>query len=146
MPTFKAVRNPDRCPSHPGAVLSDILDDFKMPKAEISQRLGISRQHLYDILAERKSLSPNVAALIGKMFGGGIGTLISPRTSIQLSDGGRFLLFHSVQSSCSKTSISEKLPSFVTKTSFKLKAWLAIIKSSGAIILPRLSRSARVVP
>jgi antitoxin HigA-1 len=62
MPTYKAVRNPDRCPSHPGAVLSDILDDFKMPKAEIAQRLGISRQHLYAILAERKPLSPNVAA------------------------------------------------------------------------------------
>ena len=74
MPTFKTVRNPDRCPSHPGAVLTDILDNYKMAKAEISQRLGISRQHLYDILAERKPLSPNVAALIGKMFGGGVGT------------------------------------------------------------------------
>jgi antitoxin HigA-1 len=74
MPTYKAVRNPDRCPSHPGAVLSDILDDFKMSKAEVAQRLGISRQHLYDVLAERKPLSPNVAALIGKMFGGGVGT------------------------------------------------------------------------
>ncbi len=39
MPTYKAVRNPNRCPSHPGAVLVDILDDFKMPKAEIAQRL-----------------------------------------------------------------------------------------------------------
>jgi antitoxin HigA-1 len=36
--------------------------------------LGISRQHLYDILAERKPLLPNVAALIGKTFGGGVGT------------------------------------------------------------------------
>ena len=74
MPTYKAVRNPHHCPSHPGAVLADILEDFKMPKAEIAQRLGISRQHLYDILAERKPLSPTVAALIGKMFGGGVAT------------------------------------------------------------------------
>jgi antitoxin HigA-1 len=73
MPTFKAVRNPNRCPSHPGAVLADILEDISMSKTEIAQGLGISRQHLYDILGERKPLSPNVAALIGKMFGGGVG-------------------------------------------------------------------------
>ncbi len=74
MPTIKAVRNSNRCPSHPGAVLADILDDIKKPKAEIAEGLGISRQHLYDVLAERKPVSPNVAALIGKMFGGGVGT------------------------------------------------------------------------
>ncbi len=44
-----------------------------MPKVEITQSLGISRQHLYDLLAERKPVSPNVAARIGKMFGGGVG-------------------------------------------------------------------------
>jgi antitoxin HigA-1 len=73
MPTYKAVRSLDRYPSHPGTVLSDVFDDFKMPKAELSQSLGISRQQLYDILAERKPFSPNVAALIGKMFGGDTG-------------------------------------------------------------------------
>jgi antitoxin HigA-1 len=73
MPTYKAFRNPNRCPSHPGAVLADILEDIKMPKAEIAHGIGISRQHLFDILVERKPLSPNVAALIGKMFGGGVG-------------------------------------------------------------------------
>ena len=72
MPTYKAVRDPDRCPSHPGAALADILEDFAMPKTEVAERLGISRQHLYDLLAERKPLSPNVAARIGKMFGGGV--------------------------------------------------------------------------
>ena len=72
MPTYKAVRDPNRCPSHPGASLADILEDFTMSKAEVAERLGISRQHLYDLLAERKPLSPNVAARIGKMFGGGV--------------------------------------------------------------------------
>lgn len=71
MTTYKAVRDPRRCPSHPGAALADILEDVSAPKAEIAQGLGISRQHLYDLLAQRKPLSPNVAARIGKMFGGG---------------------------------------------------------------------------
>ena len=73
MPTYKAARDPNRCPSHPGVALADILEDFTIPKAEIAQGLGISRQHLHDLLAGRKPLSPNIAARIGKMFGGGVG-------------------------------------------------------------------------
>jgi len=40
-------------------------------KAEIARLLGISRQQLYDILAERKPVSPNVAARLGKLLGNG---------------------------------------------------------------------------
>ena len=42
-------------------------------KSEIASLLGISRQHLHDILAEKKPLSPEVAVRIGKLFGGGAG-------------------------------------------------------------------------
>ncbi|UEM15448.1 HigA family addiction module antitoxin [Bradyrhizobium barranii subsp. barranii] len=67
----KAKRAPNRCPSHPGAVLDDILQDIRKSKTEIAEALGISRQHLHDILAEKKSVSPNVAARIGKLVGNG---------------------------------------------------------------------------
>jgi hypothetical protein len=33
--------------------------------------VGISRQHLYDILEERKPVSPAVAVRLGKLFGDG---------------------------------------------------------------------------
>jgi antitoxin HigA-1 len=71
MTTYKALRDPNRCPSHPGATLADILMDAALPKPKIAELLGISRQHLHDILAERKSVSPTIAAHIGKVFGGG---------------------------------------------------------------------------
>lgn len=70
MTDYPAIRDPDRCPSHPGAVLEDILLDISMPKTEIARTLGISRQHLYDILRQRKPVSPEVAVRIGKGFGG----------------------------------------------------------------------------
>lgn len=60
-----------RCPSHPGALLGDIIPATGKTKVEIAQLLGISRQQLYDILQERKPVSPNVAARLGKMFGDG---------------------------------------------------------------------------
>ena len=59
---YGAKRNPDRCPTHPGALLrEDVIPATGKTKAEIAQLLGISRQHLYDILRERKPVSPAVA-------------------------------------------------------------------------------------
>ena len=71
MSAYKAVRNPARCPSHPGAILDDFLPATGKTKVEIAALLGLSRQHLYDVLLEKKPVSPQVAARLGKMFGDG---------------------------------------------------------------------------
>ena len=71
MPVFEPARPAARCPSHPGALLDDIIPATGKTKVEIASLLGISRQHLYDILRERKPVSPAVAARLGKMFGDG---------------------------------------------------------------------------
>lgn len=60
-----------RCPSHPGALLADILPATSRNKVQIATMLGISRQQLYDILNERKPVSPATAARLGKLFGDG---------------------------------------------------------------------------
>ena len=73
MPLYPAIRNPDRAPSHPGALLDDIIPATGRSKTEIARLLGISRQQLYDIMAEKKPLSAAVAVRIGKLFGNGPG-------------------------------------------------------------------------
>ena len=50
-------------PTRAGAALSG--------SAEVNQALGISRQHLYDILRERKPVSAEVAVRLGAAFGDG---------------------------------------------------------------------------
>jgi addiction module HigA family antidote len=45
-------------------------------KVEIARLLGISRQHLHDIVEEKKPLSPEVAVRVGKLFGGGTGVWV----------------------------------------------------------------------
>jgi addiction module HigA family antidote len=71
---YAAKRNPNRCPTHPGALLrDDVIPATGRSKAEIAGLLGISRQHLYDILRERKPVSPSVAVRLGKLFGDGAG-------------------------------------------------------------------------
>ena len=74
MAEYAAKRNRDRCPTHPGELLrDDILPAIGMGKSAVAQALGISRQHLYDILNEKKPVSPETAARLGKAFGDGAG-------------------------------------------------------------------------
>lgn len=70
--TYAAMRNPERRPTHPGELLrEDVLPAVGKPKAEIARLLGISRQQLYDILDEKKPVSPAMAVRLGKLFGNG---------------------------------------------------------------------------
>ncbi len=72
MTEFAARRNPKRCPTHPGVLLrEDILPALKLSKTAVAEALGISRQHLYDILRERKPVSAEVAVRLGAAFGNG---------------------------------------------------------------------------
>jgi addiction module HigA family antidote len=69
-----AKRSANRCPTHPGALLrEDVIPATGRSKVEIARLLGISRQHLYDILNEVKPVSPAVAVRLGKLFGDGAG-------------------------------------------------------------------------
>lgn len=72
MVEYLAKRNPNRCPSHPGALLREVvIPATGRTKVEIASLLGISRQHLYDLLREAKPVSPAVAVRLGKLFGDG---------------------------------------------------------------------------
>ena len=72
MTTYAAKRAADRAPTHPGFLLADtVIPATGRSKSEIASLLGISRQHLYDILNETKPVSPAVAVKMGKLFGNG---------------------------------------------------------------------------
>ena len=76
MVEYAAKRNPNRCPTHPGELLREVIPATGRSKTEVAALLGISRQHLYDILAERKPVSPAVAVRLGKLFGNGAGVWV----------------------------------------------------------------------
>ena len=66
------TRDPERCPTHPGELLrEDIIPSIAYSKAQLAKMLGISRQHFYDILNQKKPVSASVAARLGKLFGNG---------------------------------------------------------------------------
>lgn len=57
-------------PTHPGELLrEDVLPAIGQPKAEIARLLHVSRQTLYDILSEKKPVTPFMALRIAKLTG-----------------------------------------------------------------------------
>ncbi len=64
-----AKRSSERCPTHPGALLREIvLPAMPASKTEIAAALGISRQALYDLLSERQPVTPLMAVRLGLVF------------------------------------------------------------------------------
>jgi antitoxin HigA-1 len=82
MKPVAAKRDPKRAPTHPGFLLADtVIPATGRSKTEIAALLGISRQHLYDILSEKKPVSPAVAVRLGKLFGNGAGLWLRMQAS-----------------------------------------------------------------
>ena len=69
-----AARRPSRPPTHPGAVLrEDVLPSLDMSVTDAAGHLKVSRQTLHRILAEKASISPEMAVRFGKFCGNGPG-------------------------------------------------------------------------
>ncbi|MBR0682225.1 HigA family addiction module antidote protein [Roseomonas eburnea] len=67
------ARHPSKMrPAHPGAVLrDDVLPALAVSVTEAARELGISRQTLHAILAERAPVTPDMAVRLGKWCGNG---------------------------------------------------------------------------
>ncbi|MGH7099245.1 MAG: HigA family addiction module antitoxin [Stellaceae bacterium] len=59
-------------PMHPGELLrEEILPALGRSRVEIAHLLGVSRQALHAVLAERASVTPEMALRLGKLCGNG---------------------------------------------------------------------------
>ena len=66
---MKSLRNPNRRPTHPGAILrEDVLPALKMTQTELAQRLGVSRLSVSDLLHEKRAMTPEMAMRVAKLL------------------------------------------------------------------------------
>jgi addiction module HigA family antidote len=66
---MKGLRNPQRRPTHPGAILrEDVLPALGMTQTQLAERLGVSRLSVSELLHEKRALSPEMAARIAKLL------------------------------------------------------------------------------
>ncbi len=81
-----------RRPTHPGAILrEDVLPDLQMSVTEAAGRLGISRQTLHKILAEKSPVTAEMALRLGKFCGNGPGLWLRMQQQVDLWDAERSL-------------------------------------------------------
>lgn len=79
------TRNPNRCPTHPGVLLAEIIfPATELSKTEIAKRLGVSRQTLHDLLAAKQPVTPQMAVRLGKFLGNDPAVWLDMQTSHDL--------------------------------------------------------------
>jgi addiction module HigA family antidote len=66
---MKSLRDPNRRPTHPGAVLrEDVLPAIDMTQTELAERLGVSRLSVSELLHEKRALSPEMAVRLAVLL------------------------------------------------------------------------------
>jgi addiction module HigA family antidote len=69
---YFVTREPRRPPTHPAALLrEDVLPALDLSVTQVARDLGITRQTLHRLLAEKIGVSPEMAVRLGKFCGNG---------------------------------------------------------------------------
>lgn len=69
---YKLLSRPKMRPPHPGSILKlDVLPALDVPVVRAARELGVSRQLLHGILAEKLPVSAEMAVRLGKWCGNG---------------------------------------------------------------------------
>jgi addiction module HigA family antidote len=63
-------------PSHPGALVAEVIEAMGISKSEMARRLQISRAALYNVLEERSALSATLALRLEAVTGTSAGLLV----------------------------------------------------------------------
>jgi antitoxin HigA-1 len=82
----------ERRPTHPGAILrEDVLPALSLSVSEAARQLGVTRQTLHRIMAEKVSITPAMAARLGRFCGNGPGPWLRMQQAYDLWQAEREL-------------------------------------------------------
>ncbi|HUG82249.1 MAG TPA: HigA family addiction module antitoxin [Bryobacterales bacterium] len=74
-------------PIHPGEMLrEDFLPDYGLTVSGLARALGVSRQTMNELLRERRSLSPEMALRLSRLFGNSSEFWLNAQQAIDLWD------------------------------------------------------------
>ncbi len=69
---YPVTERPARCPTHPGSLLREVLEEgLGLSVSEAARQLGVSRMTLHRILGGEQAVTPEVALRLGKLCGNG---------------------------------------------------------------------------
>lgn len=71
MAALKPVRPIRRSPTHPGALMREILDEHvRLPIAQAARHMGVSRPALYAVLGGEAAVTADMALRFARLVGG----------------------------------------------------------------------------
>ena len=74
-------------PIHPGEMLrEDFLPDFELTVSRLAQALGVSRQSVNELIRERRSVSPEMALRLSRLFGNSAEFWLNAQRAVDLWD------------------------------------------------------------
>jgi antitoxin HigA-1 len=79
-------------PIHPGEMLrEDFLPDYGLTGSSLARALGVSRQTVNELLRERRSLSPEMALRLSRLFGNSAEFWLNAQRATDLWDAAQEL-------------------------------------------------------
>lgn len=82
---MKSLRNPNRKPTHPGAVLrEDVLPTLGITQGRMAELLGVSRVTLAQLLHEHRALSGDMALRLEKLLGTSAESWLNMQQAVEL--------------------------------------------------------------
>jgi antitoxin HigA-1 len=82
---MKSLRNPNRRPTHPGAVLrEDVIPGLAITQGKLAELMGVSRLTVSQLLHEHRALSPDMAVRLEKLLGTSAESWLRMQESVDL--------------------------------------------------------------
>lgn len=79
------IEQPNRCPTHPGALLrEEVLPALDSSVADAARKLRVSRQTLHRVLSGKMAVTPEMAVRLGKFCGNGPGLWLRMQAAYDL--------------------------------------------------------------
>jgi addiction module HigA family antidote len=77
-------------PTHPGEILrEDFLPDYALSVSSFAKVLGVSRQTVNELLRERRSVSPEMALRLSRLFGNSPEFWLNAQRAVDLWNAAR---------------------------------------------------------
>jgi antitoxin HigA-1 len=74
-------------PVHPGEMLrEDFMPDFELTVSQLARSLGVSRQSVNELVRERRSVSPEMALRLSRLFGNSAEFWLNAQRAVDLWD------------------------------------------------------------
>jgi len=79
-----------RRPTHPGEMLrEDFLPDYGLTISSLARAIGVSRQSISELLRERRSVSPEMALRLARLFGNSPEFWLNVQRAVDLWDAAQ---------------------------------------------------------